>query len=447
MYYKKNICKSALAVILCATLALSGNMQPLPVHASVGDGDYGDAETTESTETESTEDDVYESDDTSADIEEPTTTANDELTKSIQDKIDQTSSNLANIKSEQKKIEQSIAGAKSEKEKAEIVRNNFGYQITLRKETIATLENRIALLEEDISQKKLEIEEKQDTIDYNYDLFKKRIRAKYMQDNGSVLGLLLGSDSFSDFLTRTEYMTRVSQHDRDLMEELTEERIVIENDKIELEETKALTEEDRLEVESQRQELAVQYQDAANEVFSIEQMEKEYMADLAKNKAMQDQMKSQMDKLYRELEFAKFAYAGGEMQWPLPGFSTLSSTYGSRFGGSDFHTGTDITGSGCFGASIVAANDGVVKFVNTSYSNGVGYGIYVILDHGVNENGKSVSTLYAHCSAITVSVGQTVKRGQEIAKVGSTGWSTGPHLHFEVRLDGSHVNSLPYIQG
>ena len=94
------------------------------------------------------------------------------------------------------------------------------------------------------------------------------------------------------------------------------------------------------------------------------------------------------------------------------------------------------------GATIVAANTGTVVKTNTSFTPGRGYGIYVIIDHG---GGKS--TLYGHCSALLVSEGQTVSRGQPIAQVGSTGWSTGPHLHFEVREDGNHVNPLPYLKG
>ena len=114
-------------------------------------------------------------------------------------------------------------------------------------------------------------------------------------------------------------------------------------------------------------------------------------------------------------------YVGGEMKWPLPNYSTISSSYGSRFNGTDFHTGIDITGSNCMGATIVAANTGTVVKANTTFTVGRGYGKYIIIDHG---GGKS--TLYGHCSELLVSEGQTVSRGQAIAKVGSTGSSTGP---------------------
>jgi murein DD-endopeptidase MepM/ murein hydrolase activator NlpD len=199
------------------------------------------------------------------------------------------------------------------------------------------------------------------------------------------------------------------------------------------------------DVEKEKAALAVQHTKAQEEVSDIERMEQEYMADLANKKAQEDAARAQLDKVFSDIEWSKNKYAGGAMAWPLPGFSTISSPYGTRFSGQDFHTGMDITGSGCYGHDIVAANDGVVAKVNYTYTNGVGYGIYLIIDHGVDENGNSISTLYGHCSAIGVSAGQTVTRGQVIAQVGQTGWATGPHLHFEVRINGSSVNPYPYV--
>jgi len=102
----------------------------------------------------------------------------------------------------------------------------------------------------------------------------------------------------------------------------------------------------------------------------------------------------------------------------------------------------DIAGTGVYGANIVAANTGTVRYVNWAYSPGRGYGIYLIVDHG-----GGVSTLYAHCSNILVKVGDTVIKGDPIAKVGSTGWSTGPHLHFEVRVNGNAQNPKHYVIG
>ena len=131
-------------------------------------------------------------------------------------------------------------------------------------------------------------------------------------------------------------------------------------------------------------------------------------------------------------------YIGGEMAWPVPGYTRITSNYGMRThpitGIYKLHTGVDLGAP--MGANFIAANDGVVT--KAGY-NGA-YGNMVIIDHG-----GGISTLYAHGSEILVTVGQTVKKGDNILKVGSTGYSTGAHAHFEVRVNGQPVNPLPYI--
>ena len=132
------------------------------------------------------------------------------------------------------------------------------------------------------------------------------------------------------------------------------------------------------------------------------------------------------------------SYLGGQMAWPVPSSSYISSPFGYRihpiYGYSKLHTGMDIGASS--GSAIVAANAGTV--ISSGWNGG--YGKCIVVDHG-----GGVTTLYAHCSALYVSVGQSVTRGQQIAAVGSTGNSTGPHCHFEVRINGSYVNPYPYV--
>ena len=131
-------------------------------------------------------------------------------------------------------------------------------------------------------------------------------------------------------------------------------------------------------------------------------------------------------------------YIGGELAWPVPGYTRITSKYSMRVhpitGQYKLHTGVDIGAP--MGADFIAANDGIVikAGINTAYGN------MVIIDHG-----GGVTTLYAHGSEILVELGQTVKRGDAILKVGSTGYSTGPHAHFEVRINGVTTDPLPYI--
>ena len=125
----------------------------------------------------------------------------------------------------------------------------------------------------------------------------------------------------------------------------------------------------------------------------------------------------------------------GRFTWPLPGVRTLSSKYGYRWG--RLHAGVDISCGGVYGRTIVAADKGTVTTVRNSPS---GYGLHVIINHG-----NGYTTVYAHCSAVLVSAGQTVSKGQAIAKVGNSGRSTGPHLHFEIRKNGTATNPMNYF--
>ena len=178
-------------------------------------------------------------------------------------------------------------------------------------------------------------------------------------------------------------------------------------------------------------------------IGALDAREQEFDRDLAANRSMREQMSREMDELFRRIEMSRNPYVGGDMAWPVPGHTRVTSEFGWRFGGRDFHTGIDISGAGqgtINGATVVAANAGIVRVTNWSHSPGRGYGIFIIIDHG-----GGISTLYAHLSNITVNVGDTVERGQAIGNVGSTGWSTGPHLHFEVRESGRAVNPRPWI--
>lgn len=432
--------KHLLSLALCAAL-LCASFAPLQVFASVDEGGGFEDGETSAAQDEAGDSTADESDTTST----PEVGTNNAAIQQLESKITEANTKLESIKKEQERIQSLVNGAKDEREKAEQVAANFSYQISMTQEEIAQLEGKIGNLEEKIELKQEDIRSKQDELDVKYDQFKMRIRAKYMQDDGTALGLLVGTDSFSDFLTGTEYMARIAEYDRGLMADLSEQKKELEGEKEALEEDRKQQEADKVLTQEKKQELSQHYTVAAAQVQDYDEMERAYRADLEKNKAMQDQMKAEIDKLYKDLEFSKNPYVGGVMQWPLPGFTLITSRYGLRFGGSDFHTGTDISGSGCFGAPVIAANDGVVAFVNTQYVQGSGYGKYILIDHGVNDQGQSVSTLYAHLNDVSVSTGQTVTKGQTIGACGSTGWSTGPHLHFEVRLNGQHVNSLPYI--
>jgi len=363
-----------------------------------------------------------------------------------QGQINDINTRMANLDEQRRQIEQAIAGARGEREQETERRNNIDGQIRITRDEIYLLSQRIYLLERDIALQLQEIEYKQAEIDANHALFLARTRAMFIQDDASTLGLVLGADSFVSFLTRTDSMVRIADHDRRLRENLTAQRLEMEEAKAALNARLDELEADRRMTDERRQTLNTQLQQVDTRLQDINQREREFTANLEQNRAMREQMQRELDDIFRRIEWSRNPYVGGEMAWPVPGFYRISSEFGPRFGGADFHTGIDIAGGGAggsiHGATVVAANSGTVVFTNWSHTPGRGYGIYIILDHG-----GGISTLYAHLSNISVSVGDEVRIGDPIGNVGSTGWSTGPHLHFEVRHGGRAVNPRPYIIG
>ncbi len=348
-------------------------------------------------------------------------------------------SQYAELQKKQDAINASINKAKSEKEKQLAVKKELDGQIYLTRQQIQVLEEKISLLNDNIEEKEIEIIDKQADIDDNYTLFKKRVRAMYMSGDSSTMGLILGADDFYDFLTRAEVLSRIAEHDRELIERLQKDKADIEEAKAEIEADRADLEGSVANLDGLKSTLSGQLEQTQKQIQDISALEEQFLKDKAKNQQEMAAVQADIDDIYAKLE-SMGDYVGGEFLWPVPGYSNITSYYGWRFNNSDFHTGIDISGANVYGKKIVAANSGKVVFVQRSYTPGKGYGIYLIIDHG-----GGMSTLYGHTSEILVDVGDYVTRGETIAKVGSTGWSTGPHLHFEIRVNGKHTNPLEYL--
>ncbi|HIT73797.1 MAG TPA: peptidoglycan DD-metalloendopeptidase family protein [Candidatus Fimicola cottocaccae] len=275
-------------------------------------------------------------------------------------------------------------------------------------------------------------------------------RIKFLHENGSIgyLQIILSAESFTDFLTRMQYVNDIMNYDNKLLGELKESERVIEEKTKEIAEDKARvevlvaeqqTKTDELNAKmAEKQATYSQYQlDAAKyeqELASWDKASKEVESLIAQASAASTRSSSNSG----GSAMGNVTYTGGQFAWPVPGRSYISSGYGYRSrpigSGSEFHTGYDIPAS--YGANIVAAEAGTVIYA--SYMNGYGY--TVMINHG-----GGLVTLYGHNSKLVVSKGDTVSRGQVIAKAGSTGNSTGNHCHFEVRLNGSHTSPKPYL--
>ncbi len=360
---------------------------------------------------------------------------------------------ISDLQDEQKKIQEEmkeynnkISSIKDDKKKQQAIANSIDEKISLTQKSIDVGLEKIELINQYISDKKKEISDNEKAIEDTLSLFRERVRAIYMtggySDSANSLIMLFSSDSVSEFLTRSEYLGRIAEHDRQIVTELSEELVALEKERTVLEEEKVALEEEKAALEKEQEELEGQLNEAKSSIQDLSAMQKEYESNYEELSAIQKQIQAELLDIYKNLNTSNESYVGGEMMWPVPGYSKISSYYGWRFNNTDFHTGVDITGSGVHGAAVVAANTGTVIYTKTCPYNGYsyGYGTYIIVDHG-----GGITTLYAHLSAIDVSVGDVVVMGQQIGKVGNTGWSTGAHLHFEVRIDGSAVNPISYI--
>lgn len=309
-------------------------------------------------------------------------------------------------------------------------------KISSSEEQLEQQESKITELKNSISKIETELNTVTEKYEKQRKLFKQRLVAIYEAGETQYLDILLKSKSLSDFLSSYYVITQLAELDNDLITELEEKKNTIDLSKQKLENEKA---ELATIIESQtRLSRTLQNTKKMRESF-IEQL-----SDEEKNLQTKiDEINAQYEEVNKQIlalagQGIDTAYIGGELEWPVPGYTRITSKYAMRVhpitGQYKLHTGVDIGAPE--GANFVAANDGIVVKAEKNPA----YGNMVIIDHG-----GGISTLYAHGSEILVQVGQTVKRGEAVLKVGSTGYSTGPHAHFEVRINGITTDPLPYI--
>ena len=263
--------------------------------------------------------------------------------------------------------------------------------------------------------------------DYNKqdELVRTRLQVMYQSSSTTMMDTLLESRSVVEFYERLHYMSVISENDNDMILKLEEARQDVEVKKQLQQQAKEFLEEKASEKEERIQQLKSDRSAVEGEISrsktEIAKLEKELDKMIEESKRLNSVIKNLS---------TKKKYAGGSMTWPCPSSYTITSDFGMRkhpvLRKVKLHTGVDIGANK--GASIVAANKGTVIMAHYDKS---GYGNMVVVDHG-----GGITTLYAHASKILVKVGQEVKSGEVIAKVGSTGLSTGNHLHFEVRVNG-----------
>ena len=364
----------------------------------------------------------------------------------VKNKIKKQKSNISNTESEKKVVNDEIV--------------NLDERIQVTSAKISTLEGEISSLNKDIKENQDKLEEAQVNLEENTEALRMRLREMYKRGNVNYLEVILNSKDIEELLRNNEIISSIAKADRELIEFIGEQIETIKESEQRLQIDKAKLSANKAAVINERQTYQAAI-DAKNNYMKVLESNLElYKAEFEKAQANWDSLDAEIVRLQKQISEQKKAEEaaararkatrvhsnisvssaprnGQSYTWPVPGHYSISSPFGYRMhpilGYSKFHSGVDIPAPS--GTPIVAAKSGTVIMSKLMS----GYGNVVMIDHG------DTVTVYAHCSALNVNVGESVKAGDVVAFVGSTGLSTGAHLHFEVRVNGSPVNPLGYV--
>ncbi|MDI3528733.1 MAG: hypothetical protein PWQ23_552 [Thermoanaerobacter sp.] len=350
---------------------------------------------------------------------------------------------LQDAKNKLNQIQKTITETKKKKEEVINQKNDIAAQIAdldkklnVTQQELANVQKRLADITEKLNKTREELEVAKQKENTQLKTMKERIRAMYISGELGYLEVLLGAKDFGDFITRLDVVKCIVDYDSNLFESYKQQRKLVEQKEKELAQMQIEAQNYKNQIISRQRELQVAMASREGLMRDLERQQKLY--EQQEDELLQQS--KQLETVIQQLQAkSSIKYGGGKLLWPVPSSNVITSPFGMRLhpvlGVYRMHTGIDIAAN--TGASIVAAADGQVIF--SGYYGGYGY--TVIIDHG-----DGISTLYAHNSALLVKEGDTVKRGQVIAKAGSTGLSTGPHLHFEVRKNGVPVNPMDWLK-
>lgn len=376
-----------------------------------------------------------------------------ELENSIKEKQNQ----ISQAQEEKKKLQSGLSDIKKMVKELEQSKSNLENYVVELDEKLNSITEKITEYTNLIEEKEKEIEETKEQLaeakkveEAQYEAMKTRIKFLYEKGNDGYLEILFSSKSFGDLLNKAEYVEKLTTYDREQLiefqqnveliaacqEALEEEEEVLQLAKEGVEKEQASME---TLISEKEKEISAYQSDIGNKEAAI----KEYEADIAMQNdtiaALEKAVEEEKKKLAEQNKPQQRSYDGGMFQFPCPGYKRLSDDYGSRIhptlGVQKFHNGIDLAAPA--GTPILAAYDGTV--VGATYNSSMGN--YVMIDHG-----DGLYTIYMHASKLYVSNGQTVSKGETIAAVGTTGRSTGNHLHFSVRLNGSYVSPWNYLK-
>lgn len=334
----------------------------------------------------------------------------------------------------------------SEKKEEELEKKGIiDEQINATKSEIGLLNNMISTLDSQLDAAEKELESAEQQINENLELSKNRIRSAYEQGDASMLEIIAQSKNIYDLISKVEIVSRITQKDNELIESIRINKAIIEEKRAEIKSDKDKSEKAAQQLSSKKNQLEKK-QNASERLID------EINSDEAATKRAVEAAEKAEEQLQNEIRAALAAASSqgssgvvdsGDFMWPLDSkYRNITSPFGYRThpttGVYKLHSGCDISSSGIRGASIYAAKGGTV--MKAGYNRG--YGNYVLINHG-----DGYATLYGHADTLLVSAGQVVNKGDVIGYVGNTGYSTGPHLHFEVMKDGEYTNPLSYFSG
>jgi murein DD-endopeptidase MepM/ murein hydrolase activator NlpD len=339
---------------------------------------------------------------------------------------------LSNIQSQLVQEKEKLKTTRAQEQRAltglYLVRQN----LNKAKKTLSDAKSRVSNNESKITMLKSQYSESSEKLDRTSKELRNRIVEVYKSGSSNILDLIFSSRSMSDFINRTYYFGRVLSHDAQLIGEIREEISNMRRVKGELEsnttEIKGLVRD----IEGAKQRIAAAEIEKARAYSGLKERRKEYERRVAKLEASSNEIER-----FVRARGTTHTASTGKFMWPVTG--RITCPFGWRihpiFGRRDFHTGLDIASP--YGRPIVAADNGEVIFAGWWD----GYGKAIVIDHG-----RGYTTVYGHTSRIYMQAGQKVEKGQVIGLIGTTGFSTGPHLHFEIRVNGRPTDPLPYLR-
>lgn len=387
---------------------------------------------------------------------------NQEMIEILEQKKQELSNDKMQMLSELEKIVETFAGVAKEADALEAAIKQKESEIIARETSINEMSLKISLLENEISTKETEIIQKEAELVEKNAILDSRVRAAYMDDSvGNIIFTLIESDSILDFTDRLLMINKVVEMDKEIIqqivvikEELASNKAALEVNKKDLTDTKAAVEkekavfvEEKVKLVTEKQALTTKLSELksledqkAEVINTLTNEEKEIASEIGDNIEENKELQNDITALIKAeaKKNASSQQSSNSSGYIRPVSGRVSSSFGYRIhpilGYQKLHTGIDFAATA--GTPIQASRGGTV--IRASYNSA--YGNHVIIDHG-----NGVTTLYAHMSALNTRNGAKVSQGQVIGYVGSTGMSTGPHLHLEFRLNGNLVNPAPYL--